>query len=207
MQLNLAQLCYRDVTLGAIMTIKALFLAPLLVVFAVPLCAGPESVAPDGWQRSDRGSLVVYQSNPPGEVMMFRTFSKGSDPAEQVALFTQIVTGKASRIVRSDYKTDGPLHIQVVEYINRNVTMQGQIIAVCQDDGTVLAMAHVGEKSAAGLEGRMETAALRMPALGSGVAANASQLAKASPPAALPSSRVLSGTYQAIGGGDYRKTL
>ncbi|MEL7187908.1 MAG: hypothetical protein AAGK17_00030 [Pseudomonadota bacterium] len=165
------------------MTTRALFLAPLLIAFSAPLSASPENVAPAGWQRSERGSLVVYQSNPPGEVMMFRTFPNESDPAEQVALFTQIMTGNAQRIVRSDFSTDGPLHVQDVEYINRNVTMAGKIVAVRQSDGTVLAMAHVGEKSASGLAGRMQSATARMAALGDGSSANEPRAATAAPPA------------------------
>ncbi len=149
------------------MSTRAFGLAPVLIAFAAPVYASPESVAPEGWERSDRGSLVIYQSNPPGEVMMFRTFPEGSDPAEHVALFTLIMTGTAQRVVRSDYSTDGLLHIQDVEYVNRNATMAGKIIAVRQNDGTVLGMAHGGEKSAAGLATRMQTASARMAALGS----------------------------------------
>ncbi|MEM8723906.1 MAG: hypothetical protein AAGE86_00145 [Pseudomonadota bacterium] len=136
-----------------------------LALVAAPALANPESVAPSGWQRSDNRGLTVFQSNPPGEVMVFRTFDAGSDTAEQVAVFTEIMTGNADRIVRSEASSSGPLRMQDIEYIRRNIAMQGKIIGVRQSDGQVLVMAYLAQKSASGRTQRANAATERMAAL------------------------------------------
>ncbi|MEL6528790.1 MAG: lipocalin family protein [Pseudomonadota bacterium] len=154
-------------------------------LIASPANANPDQVAPDGWQRSDNRGLTVFQSNPPGEVMVFRTFEAGSNTAEKVAVFTEIMTGNADRIVRSEASASGTLSVHDIEYVRRNITMQGKIIGVRQSDGQVLVMAYLAQKSAAGRAQRADAATQKMTAL----AGSGSSPTRTARPAPVPPSR------------------
>ncbi len=142
-----------------------LLLVVLLAPFGQPLHADPSQVAPEDWNRSENNSLTIYQAPTGAEVMVFRTYDKGASAAASVQDFADIMTDRADSVVRSDPSTVGALNVQDVEYVSRNVPMLGRVIGVRQNDGSVLVMAHLGPKFAAGLAQRIDAATEKMAAL------------------------------------------
>lgn len=163
----------------------AAILSGVAIALAAPVSANPESIAPSGWKRTDQSNLVVYRAASGEEVMVFRTLDRDSDPAASVQELTDAMTGKAAMVAESPARTIGIVHVQDVEYSQRNIRMKGRISAVRKGDGSVLVLAHLAPKSAAGLVGRMDQAVAKMGALASpGGAAQVarSPLPKASDP-------------------------
>lgn len=133
--------------------VGALALGALICGVAV---AGPDTVAPAGWQAKERGAMTVYTAPSGREVVMVREITgSGNNAMDAVTAIAEGALGTSAKVKRAATRYDGPMAVYEAELETGGKLFALRGFGVTQDTGTLLAVLHMGPAGEPGMDVRM----------------------------------------------------